>query len=102
MPFVNYAVYCATKAAVAHLTRSLRKELGPRGVRVKNVEPGVVADRARRRHDATQTGRAMLAEMRTQITTLEAGDIADAIAFAAAAPPRMNVAELIVVPTAQG
>ena len=28
--------------------------------------------------------------------------IADAIAFAAAALPRMNVAELIVVPTAQG
>ena len=42
-PFVNYGVYCATKAAVAHLTRSLRKEFGPRGVRVKNVEPGVVA-----------------------------------------------------------
>ena len=82
----NYGVYCATKAAVAHLTRSLRKELGPRGVRVKNVEPGVVAtelgDGMR-----DETGRAMLAEMRTQITTLEAGDIADAIAFAAAAPP---------------
>src|SRR5690606_503542 len=32
----SYAVYFATKAAVAHLTRNLRAELGPRGVRVKN------------------------------------------------------------------
>jgi NADP-dependent 3-hydroxy acid dehydrogenase YdfG len=100
-PFVNYGVYCATKAAVAHLTRSLRKELGPRGVRVKNVEPGVVATELGDGM-SDETGRAMLAEMRTQITTLEASDIADAIAFAAAAPPRMNVAELVVVPTAQG
>jgi NADP-dependent 3-hydroxy acid dehydrogenase YdfG len=40
--FTNYGVYGATKAAVAHLTRDLRAELGPRGVRVKNVEPGLV------------------------------------------------------------
>ena len=86
---------------MAHLTRSLRKELGPRGVRVKNVEPGVVATELGDGM-SDETGRAMPTEMRTQITTLEAGDIADAIAFAAAAPPRMNVAELIVVPTAQG
>ena len=42
MVFPNYGVYGATKAAVAHLTRNLRAELGPRGVRVKNVEPGLV------------------------------------------------------------
>ena len=40
--FPNYGVYAATKAAVSHLTRNLRTELGPRGVRVKTVEPGVV------------------------------------------------------------
>jgi NADP-dependent 3-hydroxy acid dehydrogenase YdfG len=101
VPFVNYGVYCATKAAVAHLTRSLRAELGPRGVRVKNIEPGVVATELG--NDQTDpAAREMLAGMRTQITTLEAGDIADAIAFATSAPTRMNVAELIVVPTAQG
>lgn len=101
VPFVNYGVYCATKAAVAHLTRSLRAELGPRGVRVKNIEPGVVATELG--DDMTDpAGREMLATMRTQITTLEPADIAEAIAFATAAPARMNVAELIVVPTAQG
>jgi NADP-dependent 3-hydroxy acid dehydrogenase YdfG len=101
LAFPNYGVYSATKAAVSHLTRNLRTELGPRGVRVKTVEPGLVAtelgdDMA---HDA---GRAMLAGMREQIASLEPGDIADAIAYAVAAPPRVNVAELIVVPTAQG
>jgi NADP-dependent 3-hydroxy acid dehydrogenase YdfG len=42
--------------------------------------------------------------MRRQIASLTPGDTADAIAiaFAVAAPPRVNVAELIVVPTAQG
>ncbi|HWI75085.1 MAG TPA: SDR family oxidoreductase, partial [Baekduia sp.] len=43
LTFPNYGVYAATKAAVSHLTRNLRTELGPRGVRVKTVEPGLVA-----------------------------------------------------------
>jgi NADP-dependent 3-hydroxy acid dehydrogenase YdfG len=101
LTFPNYAVYCATKAAVAHLTRNLRTELGPRGVRVKNVEPGLVAtELGDDMSDAT--GRAVLDQMRASIESLEPGDIADAIAYAVAAPPRVNVAELIVLPTAQG
>jgi NADP-dependent 3-hydroxy acid dehydrogenase YdfG len=40
--------------------------------------------------------------MRREIGSLAPDDIADAIAFAVSAPPRVNVAELIVVPTAQG
>jgi NADP-dependent 3-hydroxy acid dehydrogenase YdfG len=99
--FPNYAVYAATKAAVAHLTRNLRAELGPRRVRVKNVEPGLVV---------TELGDGMreasirqsLAEWREAIEPLAPVDIAGAIAYAVAAPARMNVAELIVVPTEQG
>ena len=51
--FPTYAVYGATKAAVAHLTRNLRAELGPRGVRVKNDRARARRDRARRRHEPT-------------------------------------------------
>jgi NADP-dependent 3-hydroxy acid dehydrogenase YdfG len=101
VPFADYGVYCATKAAVAHLTRSLRMELGPRGVRVKNVEPGVTT---------TELGDGMrdsgvrdsLAGWRDSLDTLQPDDLADAIAFAVAAPPRVNVAEIVVVPTQQG
>ncbi|GAJ80812.1 hypothetical protein NBRGN_031_00060 [Nocardia brasiliensis NBRC 14402] len=43
-----------------------------------------------------------LAEWRDSLETLAAEDIADAIGYAVAAPKRMNVAEMIVVPTQQG
>jgi NADP-dependent 3-hydroxy acid dehydrogenase YdfG len=99
--FPNYGVYGATKAAVAHLTRNLRAELGPRGVRVKNVEPGLVRTELGD-HASDADLRESLAAWRDDIGPLSAEDIADAIAFAVAAPPRMNVAELIVLPTAQG
>jgi NADP-dependent 3-hydroxy acid dehydrogenase YdfG len=99
--FPNYGVYGATKAAVAHLTRNLRAELGPRGVRVKNVEPGLVrTELGDQASDAAL--RETLATWRDEMGALPAADIADAIAFAVAAPARMNVAELIVLPTVQG
>jgi len=99
--FQNYGVYAATKAAVAHLTRNLRAELGPRGVRVKNVEPGLV--RTELGDHATDAEiRESLAAWRDDVGPLPPEDIADAIAFAVAAPARVNVAELIVLPTVQG
>jgi NADP-dependent 3-hydroxy acid dehydrogenase YdfG len=101
LTFPTYAVYCATKAAVAHLTRNLRAELGPRGVRVKNVEPGLTATELGD-DMADADGRRVLTDMRAQIAALHPGDIADAIAFAVAAPASVNVAELVVVPTRQG
>jgi len=99
--FPTYGVYGATKAAVAHLTHNLRAELGPRGVRVKNIEPGLVATELGddMQHDA---GRSVLEELRSQIDPLEPEQIAAAIAFAVAVPAHVNVAELVVVPTPQG
>ncbi|MEJ3746197.1 SDR family oxidoreductase [Actinomycetes bacterium KLBMP 9797] len=101
MVFPLYGVYTATKAAVAHLTRNLRAELGPRGVRVKNVEPGIVSTELGD-HMLDAQGREVLEQMRATVPGLPPEDIADAIAYAAAAPARMNVAELIVLPTVQG
>ncbi|PZF83075.1 SDR family oxidoreductase [Jiangella anatolica] len=99
--FPKFAVYDATKAAVAHLTRNLRAELGPRGVRVKNVEPGVVPTELGDGMLDTAT-REFVAEWRVSMNTPTPADIADAITYAVAVPPRLNVAELILVPTEQG
>ena len=99
--FPNYGVYTATKAAVAHLTRNLRAELGPRGVRVKNVEPGfVLTELGDGMLDPGQ--RETLAQWRDSMEVLTPEDVADAIAYIAAAPTRVNLAEVIIVPTQQG
>ncbi|ADI12845.1 short-chain dehydrogenase/reductase SDR [Streptomyces bingchenggensis BCW-1] len=99
--FADYPVYGATKAAVTQLTRNLRASLGPRGVRVRSVDPAFAvtelgADMA---HEATRVG---LDEMRSAITTITAEDVADAITYSVAVPARVNIAELTVVPTELG
>jgi NADP-dependent 3-hydroxy acid dehydrogenase YdfG len=99
--FPQYAVYGATKAAVAHLTRNLRAELGPRGVRVKTIEPGLVATELGD-DMASADNREALAGMREQIGPLPPEDVAAAIAFAVSVPARVNIADLIVLPTRQG
>ncbi|MFE3461834.1 SDR family oxidoreductase [Nocardiopsis aegyptia] len=99
--YPDWSVYAATKAAVAHLSRNLRAELGPRGVRVRNVEPGVTVTElgADMRDEAM---RANLSAMRARLRPLEAEDIAGAIAYSAAAPAHVNIAEMVVVPVQQG
>ncbi|MGC0415871.1 SDR family oxidoreductase [Embleya sp. AB8] len=100
-PFPGWSVYCATKAAVAHLSRGLRAEFGPRGVRVKNVEPGVtLTELGDDMQDAAS--REALGAMRAALTPMSAEDVGAVIAYAVAAPAHVNLAELLLVPTAQG
>jgi 3-oxoacyl-[acyl-carrier protein] reductase len=42
MPFVGGSVYTLTKGAVAGFTRGLARDLGPRGITVNNVQPGMI------------------------------------------------------------
>ena len=41
-PMPNASVYSATKAAVDAITKALSKELGPKGIRVNSLNPGLV------------------------------------------------------------
>ncbi|MFD0417940.1 SDR family oxidoreductase [Streptomyces sp. NPDC127108] len=96
MLFPNWSVYSATKAAVAHLTRNLRAELGPRDVRVHNIEPGVTATELG--NDMTNEDmRSALTQMRDNLRPLSAEDIAEAVAFTVSAPANVNIADMAVV-----
>src|SRR5499427_8466066 len=49
------AGYCGSKAAINMLTQALAIELGPHGIRVNAVSPGLVTDAALRADDASLT-----------------------------------------------
>jgi 3-oxoacyl-[acyl-carrier protein] reductase len=42
MPFVGGSIYALTKGAVAGFTKGLARDLGPRGITVNNVQPGMI------------------------------------------------------------
>ncbi|MEU4487799.1 SDR family oxidoreductase [Streptomyces purpurascens] len=98
--FPNYAVYGATKAAVTYLSESLRGEFGPRDVRVTNIEPGFVESEL-----LTHIGDAELArqveDMREQVGALSAEALADLVAYATSRPRRVNLRQIVALPTRQ-
>jgi NADP-dependent 3-hydroxy acid dehydrogenase YdfG len=98
--FTNFAVYCATKAFVTHLSVQLRTELGPKGVRVSAIEPGIVGTELPNHIDFAPA-KQWLDSAKAQMEFLEASDVAEAIAFTVSAPKRVNVQQLTIMPTAQ-
>ena len=83
--FPNFAVYAGTKAYVTHMSRTLRAELGAKGVRVSAIEPGIVeTELADHVTDAGATE--WIAETKGQIEVLESEDVAEAINFLASQP----------------
>ncbi|WP_437876477.1 SDR family oxidoreductase [Sorangium sp. So ce513] len=98
--FPKFAVYCATKAAVTHLSRNLRAELGPKHVRVSVVEPGFV-DTELQGHMTDEAAKAWIARARQEITWLTADDLASTIAFTVGLPRHVNLAHVTIMPTQQ-
>jgi NADP-dependent 3-hydroxy acid dehydrogenase YdfG len=92
-------VYNLTKHGVGAFSEALRQELASRRVRVSLVEPGAVATelvthlRPEIRERAAQTV--------PNVEPLEAGDIADAIAYIVTRPRRVAVNEVLIRPTGQ-
>jgi NADP-dependent 3-hydroxy acid dehydrogenase YdfG len=95
------AVYNATKWAVVGFSEALRKEAAPSGVRVTCVEPGFVRTELQG-HNEHPTVREGIERMEKEIgEVLEAEDIAEAILYTVAAPPRVAVNELLIRPAGQ-
>ncbi len=99
--FDDYAVYCATKAAVTAFAQVLRGELGPEGVRVTNVEPGLVESELAG-HVTEPAAVEFLSRWRASVGPIGAGQLADTIAFAVSRPAGVHVSHLQVQPTTQG
>jgi NADP-dependent 3-hydroxy acid dehydrogenase YdfG len=93
------AVYSATKFAVHGLAESLRREVGPKGVRVSLVEPGVVVSgfQAVAGYDE-----ALLKRFDDSFGPLLKGDdVARTIHFIVTQPPHVHISDIMVRPTRQ-
>ncbi|KXS09567.1 NAD(P)-binding protein [Gonapodya prolifera JEL478] len=98
--YANGSVYCGTKHFVNAATQSLRIELMSTGVRVTEVQPGMVETEFSVVRFSGDKDRAD--KVYEGMEPLSAGDIADTILYAASRPDNVVIAEMLVMPTAQG
>lgn len=97
--YAGGAVYCATKGAVKLLTEGLRIDLVATPLRVTNVKPGLVDtgfSTVRFHGDAARAEKVY-----EGLVPLRAEDVADVVRYAADAPPHVQIAEVLVLPTCQ-
>ena len=97
--YPNGNVYCASKHAVDALNQSMRMDLNPFGIRVGAIHPGMVATEFSEVRFKGDTERA--ANVYKGFTPLQPEDIADIIHFVITRPYHVNIADLIVMSTAQ-
>jgi 3-oxoacyl-[acyl-carrier protein] reductase len=74
----NFAAYAAAKAAVVGFSRALARELGPAGITVNVIAPGIVSDNAPTREEAVAIGAVKHTPV-GRVGSFE--DVAEAVAF---------------------
>ena len=92
-------VYCATKAAVDQLTKGMRMDLLPFGIRVSSIAPGAAETEfslVRFKGDEDQAS-----AVYQGFTPLDAKDITDAVQFIVTRPPHVSIHDLVIMPSAQ-
>ncbi|MCU4175991.1 SDR family oxidoreductase [Carboxylicivirga sp. N1Y90] len=97
--YANGNVYCASKHAVDAITKGMRIDLLPHGIKVSSVAPGMVETEfsvVRYHGDETKAD-----NVYKGLTPLFAEDIADTIEFVVTRPPHVNINDILVMPTAQ-
>jgi NADP-dependent 3-hydroxy acid dehydrogenase YdfG len=97
--YPNGNVYVATKHAVDALTKAMRMDLVPFGVKVGVIHPGFVETEfsiVRFHGDKTRAK-----QVYQGFKPLSPKDVAEVITYMAQAPAHINLADVVVMPTAQ-
>jgi len=92
-------VYCASKHAVDALTKAMRVDLLPYGIRVTQVCPGATEtefSEVRFKGDVNKANKVYAG-----FQPLTGKDIAEVILFCAERPPHVNINDILVMPYAQ-
>ena len=97
--YPNGAVYCATKHAVDAISKGMRFDFLPYGIKVTQICPGAVETEFsvvrfkgdKKRADTVYEG----------YKSLVADDIADAVQYAISQPEHVDIQDLLIMPTAQ-
>ena len=97
--YPNGSVYCSSKAAVDFFTKGLRVDLNPLGIRVGAIHPGLVETEfsyVRFKGDQKRSKKVY-----EGMNALNADDIADAILYMTQVPEKVNIADMVILPTSQ-
>ncbi len=90
-------VYCATKHAVDSLTKAMRIDMLPHGIRVTSISPGMVDTE----FSEVRIGKEAASTVYNGLTPLYAQDIAEAIEFAVTRPAHVTINDMLIMPTHQ-
>ncbi|RIA10988.1 NADP-dependent 3-hydroxy acid dehydrogenase YdfG [Flavobacteriaceae bacterium MAR_2010_72] len=91
-------VYCGSKHAVLAITEGMRIDLNPYGIKVSAINPGLVETEFSK---VRFKGDTVADSVYKGFKALQAEDIADIIYFTISRPAHVNIADLLVFPTAQ-
>ena len=97
--YPNGNVYCASKHAVDAISKGMRMDLNAYGIRVSEINPGLVEtefSEVRFKGDSERAKRVY-----EGYKALQPEDIADIILFIVTRPSHVNLADIVVLPTAQ-
>lgn len=97
--YPNGNVYCGSKHAVDAITKGMRIDLNPFGIRVVGIHPGLVETEFSLVRFKGDQARAE--SVYQGFEPLVAQDIADIVEFVVNRPPHVVLADIVVLPTAQ-
>ncbi len=97
--YPNGSVYCGTKHAVSAISKSMRIELMPFGIKVSTISPGAVdTEFSLVRFQGDQE---KASQVYKGFTPLSPKDIAETILFVLNRPAHVNIDDILIMPTSQ-